>query len=153
MMNWYVIYTKPRNEKKVAANLQAIGIESFCPTVSILKQWSDRRKIIKQPLLASYVFVKVNEKEREKVFQIPGVVRYLFWLGKPVLVREEDMLVFKDSLKDKYKDFYVSNSHPGDKIVLNNGVFKGHTAVVVEQIANKTILKLDGLGVRLILEK
>ena len=56
-MEWYAIYTKPRNEKKVAENLAAIGIESYCPIVTTLKQWSDRKKMVETPLIPSYVFV------------------------------------------------------------------------------------------------
>ena len=80
-MPWYVIYTKPRNEKKVAERLQQIGITVYCPMITMIKQWSDRKKKVQIPLLNSYVFVCLEDKEREKVFQVSGVVRYLFWLG------------------------------------------------------------------------
>ena len=43
-MNWYALYTKPRNEKKVEEQLLKMGVEAFCPKVSVVKQWSDRKK-------------------------------------------------------------------------------------------------------------
>ena len=74
-MPWYVIYTKPRNEKKVADRLKHLGIDVYCPMITMIKQWSDRKKKVQIPLLNSYVFVNLNEKDRELVFQVSGVVR------------------------------------------------------------------------------
>lgn len=152
-MNWYAIYTKPRNEKKVAENLQSLGVEAYCPTISVVKQWSDRKKTIIQPLLSSYVFVKLDEKDREIVFQVPGVVRYLFWLGKPAIVRQEEIQAMKELLQEKYKQVGFANIARGEKITINEGLFKGQTATLIEEKNNKTILVLDSLGTTLILEK
>ena len=87
-MNWYALYTKPRNEKKVEEQLLKMGVEAFCPKVSVVKQWSDRKKRVSQPLIPSYVFVKIKEQDRDLVFSVSGVVRYLFFLGKPAIINE-----------------------------------------------------------------
>ena len=85
-MEWFALYTKPRNEKKVAENLAALGIEVYCPLVTTIKQWSDRKKKVESPLIPSYVFVKIEEANRKEVFQVSGVVQYVFWLGKPAKI-------------------------------------------------------------------
>jgi transcription antitermination factor NusG len=95
MDSWHVIYTKPRAEKKVEERLNNFGIEAYCPVKQQLKQWSDRKKKILVPLLPSMVLVNIDEKERNKVFDIPGVVGYMFWLGKHAIVKEKEV----DSLK------------------------------------------------------
>ena len=59
-MPWYVLYTKPRQEKKVADGLIAIGIAAYCPLVTTIKQWSDRKKKVEVPLINSYVFVNIE---------------------------------------------------------------------------------------------
>ena len=151
-MNWFALYTKPRNEKKVADNLALLGIEVYCPMVSIVKQWSDRKKTKQQPLLNSYVFVKLDEKDRARVFDVSGVVRYLFWLGKPAIVKEYEILAIKEMLQEKYKEVTVTGIQPGSKITLQEGAFKGQIATFKEQKGNKTILVLDSLGMTLILE-
>src|SRR3546814_17900290 len=61
MMPWYALYTKPRNEKKLTSLLQAKGMTAWCPMQETLKQWSDRRKKVKAPLISSYIFVKLEE--------------------------------------------------------------------------------------------
>jgi hypothetical protein len=60
-----------------------MGIFCYCPTVTIIKQYSDRKKKILKPLLPSYLFVFVEEEKRNDVFSVFGIVRYMFWLGKP----------------------------------------------------------------------
>ncbi|MDT0651627.1 UpxY family transcription antiterminator, partial [Autumnicola edwardsiae] len=90
-MQWYVLYTKPKWELKVYENLQKKDIKAYCPTVTEVKQWSDRKKKITAPLFRSYIFVYLAEKERSEVFEVPGVVRYLYWLGKPAIVRDVEI--------------------------------------------------------------
>lgn len=152
-MDWFAVYTKPRNEKKVAENLSLMGVEVYCPMVSVVKQWSDRKKSIQQPLFNSYVFVRLDEKDRAKVFSVPGVVRYLFWLGKPAVVRDFEIKAIKELLQEKYKDVFVTGIQAGQKIILEAGVFKGNEATFIEQKGNKTMLLLEHLGMTLILER
>lgn len=152
-MNWYALYTKPRNEKKVAENLALLGLEVYCPMISVVKQWSDRKKTIQQPLLNSYVFVRLDEKDRPKVFDVSGVIRYLFWLGKPAIVRDFEINAIKELIQEKYKEVLVEGIQPGQKIILEDGAFKGKEATFKEQKGNKTILVLESLGMTLILEK
>ncbi|WP_370454292.1 UpxY family transcription antiterminator [Flavobacterium sp. LMO9] len=152
-MDWFALYTKPHNEIKVAEKLLSMGVEAYCPTIVVEKQWSDRKKKIQQPLLNSYVFVKLNDKERALVFAVPGVVRYLFWLGKPAIVKDSEILAIKEMLQESYKAIAVTGVQPGSTITLQEGAFKGQSATFVEQKGNKTILVLDGLGITLILER
>jgi transcriptional antiterminator RfaH len=152
-VDWFALYTKPHNEIKVAQKLLTMGIEAYCPTFIVEKQWSDRKKKIQQPLLNSYVFVKINEKDRSLVFDVPGVVRYLFWLGKPAVVKEVEVQAIKQMLQEQYTDITVTTLEVGKKIVLQEGAFKGLEATLKEQKGNKTILVLDGLGITLILER
>ena len=64
-MEWFALYTKPRNEKKVAENLAALDIEVYCTLVTNIKQWSDRKKKVESHLFPSSVFVKIEEATRK----------------------------------------------------------------------------------------
>ena len=75
---WFVLCTKPRNELKVLNRLSSLGIDAYTPSRIELRQWSDRKKKVLVPLLPSMVLVRLDEKEVQKVFDIPGVVLYLF---------------------------------------------------------------------------
>ena len=70
---WFVVYTKVQQELKTADQLTAIGITNYCPIVNLIKQYSDRKKKIKKPLLPSYVMIHIEETERNQVFSSPGV--------------------------------------------------------------------------------
>ena len=146
-MNWYVVYTKPKWEKKVADKLSQLGIECYCPLITQVKQWSDRKKKIEVPLFNSYVFIQIADSDRNSVFQVSGVVRYLFWLGKPAIVKDQEIEVIKSSLKaPNISDVSVSMIQVGDKIKLESGAFSNQNAIVQEISNNYYILVLETLG-------
>ncbi|MFV5698741.1 UpxY family transcription antiterminator [Flavobacterium sp. ZT3R17] len=146
-MNWYVVYTKPKWEKKVAEQLRNIGIECYCPLITQVRQWSDRKKKVEVPLFNSYVFVQLPEVDRNLVFQSAGAVRYLFWLGKPAIVRDEEINIIKKGL-DGSDNCEVSlvPFQVGDKIELDSGPFSTQTAIVQEVNNTHYILVLESLG-------
>ena len=99
---WFVIYTKPRAEIKVSQRLSVLGIENYTPTRIEIRQWSDRKKKIEVPLLPSMVLVSLNEKEVNRVFEVAGVVRYLFENQKRAEVSNEEVLAMKYYLENTY---------------------------------------------------
>jgi transcription antitermination factor NusG len=92
---WFIIFTKPRNELKVLGRLLFIGVEAYTPSRVELREWSDRKKKVTVPLLPSMVLVQLGEKEVNKIFEIPGVVRYLFEYGKRAEVSNEEVLAMQ----------------------------------------------------------
>lgn len=146
-MNWYVVYTKPRWEKKVADQLSKIGIRCYCPLIIQIRQWSDRKKKVEVPLFNSYVFVQLEDLDRNLVFQTPGVIRYLFWLGKPAIVRDEEIKAIKNSLESPaIGEISVAPFKIGDKIKLDSGAFSNQNAIVQEISNTHYILVLESLG-------
>jgi transcriptional antiterminator RfaH len=147
MKNWYVVYTKPKWEKKVAEKLSEIGIECYCPLITQIKQWSDRKKKVEVPLFNSYVFVQLEDIDRNSVFQISGVIRYLFWLGKPAIVKDSEIDIIKTSLKaPNISDISVTSVQIGDRIKLESGAFNNQNAIVQEISNTHYILVLESLG-------
>jgi transcription elongation factor/antiterminator RfaH len=151
-MPWYALYTKPRNEKKVTERLQQLGLAVYCPLVTVVKQWSDRKKKVQEPLLPSYIFVRLEENEREKVFQVAGVVRYLYWLGKPAIVRDEEIETLQSWLLNGNQKLQVQQLQPGSKITIREGLFTGVDAVVKEYRGKKVQLVLESLGIVIIMD-
>lgn len=146
-MNWYVVYTKPKWEKKVAEQLEKLGIACYCPLITQLRQWSDRKKKIIVPLFNSYVFVRLEDKDRNLVFQSAGAVRYLFWLGKPAIVTDTEIETIKNWL-DAPGSFEasVTDIKIGDKITVESGPFAAQKAVVQEINSTHYVLVLESLG-------
>ena len=85
--NWYAVFTKPRSEKKVYQRMVDQDIEAFLPLVKTIRQWSDRKKTLEIPLISSYVFVHMEEKDLYRTLPIQGTVNVLKHLGKPAKIR------------------------------------------------------------------
>lgn len=146
-MKWFVLYTKPRAEQRSAQELEKMGVEVYCPLVTEVRQWSDRTKKIKTPLFKSYIFVRIKEPDRNLVFSVPSVVRYLTWLGKPAVVKHNEIETIKAWLNDDtYEDPQVHSYAPGDQVWINNGAFKGKTGVIQEIGKREVKLVLESLG-------
>ncbi len=153
-MNWYVVYTKVKCEKKVAEQLNEIGITAYCPTIEKVKQWSDRKKVINIPLFNSYVFVQISEKDRDSIFAVSGVIRYLFWIGKPAKVKNSEIDIIKKwlSVTEPFK-ITVSDWKKGDKITIESGPFATQQATIQEVNQNHYVLILESMGCMLKIEK
>ena len=120
-MSWNVIYTKSRSEKKVEERLKNIGIEAYCPVRTEVKFWSDRKKSILVPVLPSMVLVKIEKNNRNQVFDIPGVVRYMFWLKKHAVVRDNEVDSLKLLLKsNNIIEQNVASYNVGDEIKISS---------------------------------
>jgi transcription antitermination factor NusG len=150
---WFVVYTRPHQELKVAKQLTAMGITNYCPTITLVKQYSDRKKKVTRPLLSSYVMVELEENQREKVFSCTGIVRYLFFLGKPAVVPVSDINLMQDQLSGVYNDIKVTTLHVGDSHTISEGPFSGFTGKVVQTDNTKVKLELASLGMSITLKK
>ena len=147
-MNWFVIHTKPRFEKKVEERLLSFGIEAYCPIRKEIRLWSDRKKKVDIPVLPSMVLVRLEEKDVNDVFNINGVVRYMFWLGKRAIVRQQEVDVLKNYLKgNTIINQEIIKFNPGDRI--NIPGFNDEKGVV-ERISNNTVwVFLENLGYKI----
>jgi transcription antitermination factor NusG len=153
-MPWYALYTEPRNEKKVTEKLKYLGIEVYCPLVTQIKQWSDRKKKVEVPLLPSYVFVKLEETNRDVVFQVSGVVRYLYWLGKPAIIRNEEIEQMQQWLLNTIvTSFEVTGIELGTNYTIQSGPFSGLEGTVSKVDKNYLEIVLNELGFKIILNK
>ena len=149
-MQWYVLHTKPRNEIKVSEKLRQQGIETFAPTYHEIRQWSDRKKKIRVPYFASYVFVRLSEKDRQRAFCHSGVLRYLYWQGQPAIVRDAEIEMIRTYLHGRDREeVLVEKLHPGDEVVLLRGALKGQHAHIEHLSPARVRLLLPVLGYKI----
>ena len=148
--NWYVIYTRPRWEKKIALVLQEKGIENYCPLNKVTKQWTDRKKTVLEPLFKGYIFVCADENNKWDVKNIDGIINYIYWLGKPAVVRESEIITIKKFLNE-FKDVKVIdlNAVINDKVQIKQGVMMNYKGIVLEIMGNKAKVLITGMGIEL----
>lgn len=149
-MPWYAVYTKPRNEKKLSRLLQEKGIAVYCPMQETLKQWSDRRKKVKEPLIRSYVFVQLADYEKESVavLETAGAVRFLWWLKKPAVVKDEEISRLKALLEETGGNYQVENLHnlePGDRIKIVQGLWRENEGYLLRKEEKRVVLLIESL--------
>lgn len=147
---WYAIYTKPRWEKKIARLLEEKGIENYCPLNKTVRQWSDRKKIILEPLFKSYVFVRIQEKEKWSLKKINGILNFVYWLGKPAIIREEEINAIKKFLND-FTDIQVEvqNLTVNTRVRVKQGVLMNYHGILLELSGNRAIVKIESMGIQL----
>jgi transcription antitermination factor NusG len=147
---WYAVYTKPRWEKKVAERLLEKGIEHYCPLNKVTRQWSDRKKVILEPLFKGYVFVKPKVENKWELRKIPGILNFVFWLGRPAQIKEEEIVTIKKFLNEfsnveVEKKNFVANA----SVRITQGVLMNYEGMVIEVFGNRAIVKINSLDIQL----
>ena len=135
--SWFAIYVKSRTEKKVSAEFENQGIDHYLPLVKILKQWSDRKKWVHEPLFKSYVFVHVDSLQYFEVLKANNVVRYITFEGKAVKIPPQQIEAVKYFLDDaEPKELSEEFWEVGQQVEVITGSMTGLTGELVE-VKNK----------------
>ncbi|HQH40797.1 MAG TPA: UpxY family transcription antiterminator [Bacteroidales bacterium] len=145
---WHALYTRPRWEKKVLKYLQEEGIEAFLPLRKSLKQWSDRKKWVEEPLFRSYVFVHILPSEYYKALNIVGAVRYVVFEGKAAVIPDRQIQMVKDLLALEVElEVTDETLLPGERVVIRYGPLKDVEGEMVEFRSKSVIaLRIDHIS-------
>lgn len=148
--NWYTLYTAPRAEKKVNERLLQSNIKAFLPLLLQRKKWSDRVKLIEEPLFKSYIFVSCSECELFDCLKIQGVSRVVYYCGKPAVVRFCEIMQIKKFLKQAKGASLITE---GDDVeIVDNALktYNGYLSGKVKKIKGKYLyLQLDQLNAKI----
>ena len=151
--NWYAIYTRTRWEKKVVRQLEEKGIEHYCPLVKSERQWSDRRKIILEPLFSGYVFVRVHDQDTAHVRKLDGCINFVYWLSKPAVIRAEEIDAIRQFLLDHGRvQLEKTRVNLDDRVKIVNGPFMEKEGKVVGIKTRTVKVLLPSLGFALVAE-
>lgn len=146
---WYAVYTRARSEKRVAAELAEAGVEVYLPLLKTLRQWSDRKKKVEEPLIRSYIFVRIKGKTYYDVLNTQGVVKFVKFNEKPAPIPDWQIKNLKillnsgESFDEEHNKFY-----PGDLVKINKGSLKGLKGIITEvKGKSKLVIKLDVINI------
>ena len=144
---WLAVYTRPRWEKKVNQLLTEKGVESYCPLNKVRRKWSDRVKLVEEPLFKSYAFVKVNDEDRSIVRMTPGVINFVYWQGKPAVIKEKEINAIKRFL-DEYENVEVQplEVKVNQRVKITTGPLMDQEGQVLEVKHKKAKVAIDSLG-------
>jgi transcription antitermination factor NusG len=116
----------------------------------VTRQWSDRKKVVLEPVFKGYVFVRVEENKKWAVKDISGVLNFVYWLGKPAKIRDEEIDLIRKFLNEfndvqvEAKGFVVNT-----KVRIKQGVLMNYKGIVVEVLGNRAVVKIDTLDLQL----
>lgn len=148
---WHAVYTKPRWEKKVAALLESKGIEYYCPLNKVVKQWSDRKKTVLEPLFKSYVFVQVAEDKKWELLNITGILNYVTWLGKPAKIKESEIATIRKFLKEFNSVEVVDGPlEINSKVQVKQGALMNYRGILLQISGNRASVRIESMGLQLI---
>lgn len=153
MSNWYAIYTRSRQEKKVKQLLDEKGIVNYLPLTKVLKQWSDRKKWVEVPLFNSYLFVYIEQHHFDLVKYTPGFIRFISFEEKNVIVRDEDIELIK-KIAEGYSNIEVSFDvfKTGDAIEIIDGPLKGSSGVfAITKGSNRVLVRIESFHASILL--
>jgi transcription antitermination factor NusG len=123
------------------------GLESYCPLNKIRRKWSDRVKVVEEPLFKSYVFVKVNDGDRSNVRMTNGAINFVYWDGKPAVIKEKEIIAIKrflneyENVEARQVDLKVNQ-----RVRITNGTMMDKEGKVLD-VRHKTVkVAIDSLG-------
>lgn len=144
---WLAIYTRPRWEKKVNQLLTEKGFESYCPLNKVKRKWSDRIKVVEEPLFKSYVFVKVAEKERTEVRMTSGAINFVYWNGKPAVIKEKEINAIRRFLNEyAYVEARPMDVQLNQRVRIINGTLMDKEGKVLELRHKTAKIAIESLG-------
>ena len=147
---WYVLYTKPRWEKKVASLLDIKNVEQYCPLNKVTKQWSDRKKVVLEPLFKGYIFVFIEESSKWEVAKTDGILNFVHWLGKPAVVKASDIeniRKFLNEFSNVQLTQCTTEIKVNETVIIKQGLLMNYKGIVMEIMGKTARVKIDELGV------
>src|SRR5512141_39705 len=132
-LRWYVVLTGARHEKRVAEQLERKDIEHFLPLYATVHRWKDRRAYLELPLFPGYVFVRLALQHRLRVLEIPSVVRFVSFSGRPAPLPTVEVETLRRGLSAQVR----AEPHPylkiGHRVRIRSGPFSGAEGILLRK--------------------
>jgi transcription antitermination factor NusG len=128
---WFATTVRPQHEATVVRWFKERGLDGFSPTYPVTKQWSDRKKTLRQPLFSGYVFCRFASSDCSTVLNTPGVRSIISFGGQPAVVPDreiEQISAMIDSGRPLQPWPYLDR---GKKIRIERGPLKGIEGLIV----------------------
>ena len=151
---WHVLYTRPRHEKKLKDFLAERGVQVYLPLYRTIRQWSDRKKKVEEPLFKSYLFVKADELNHFTILNAPGAVKFVHFGEEIATISNKEVEVIEQILKFPERvEVEDYTFFTGDKIKIASGPFKGIEGTLISiKGRNRLIIQIEQLGKNLAID-
>lgn len=152
---WYALYVRSRTEKKAYNELIKRSINAFLPMRKVIRQWSDRKKLVEVPLFNSYIFVCITEKEHLPALQVDGVVKFVSFEKKAVPIPPQQIEAIKAYIGEgsPVYDSVETEFEAGVNIEITRGPMMGLTGILLTlQGKHRVRVEIECVGQSLIID-
>jgi transcription antitermination factor NusG len=142
-LQWFAVHTRSKHEMKVKAQLQGKKIHVFLPMLKELRRWSDRRKLIEQPLFPGYVFVRMdeqNEENRISVLRTAGVVQFVGIQGNGTPIPEKQIENVQTLIASEIQFGLSPFLRVGQKVRIRGGCLDGIEGILTARNADRSVV-------------
>ncbi len=146
---WYALYTRSRAEKMLHKQLTQKGVECFLPLKKELKQYSDRKKWVEEPLIRSYLFVRVDQKDYFRALNTTGAVRYVGFENRAVPIPGVQIQALQQMVCQETADIEtsVAEIEKGTRVEIKHGPLAGVQGELLEMRGkHRLLLRFDTIG-------
>ena len=141
---WYVLYTLAHHEKRVARHMEERRIENFLPLYRALRRWADRTKQLQLPLFPGYLFVHTSLERRLAILQVPGVVNFVCFSGRPASVPQMQIASLREMLEGNPWAQPYSYLESGRRVRVRSGPLARLEGILAERRGRlRVVLSVD----------
>jgi transcription termination/antitermination protein NusG len=140
--SWYAIHTRSRHEKTVAGQLAQKQIATYLPLTKAIHRWSDRRKLVEEPLFGGYVFVRVplSGEIRMSVLRTVGVVAFVGIQGRALPIPDKQIEDVKTLLASRIPFGEFPFLRLGQRVRIRGGCLDGIEGILVAENADRSVV-------------
>lgn len=94
--------------------------------------------------------MRVEDAKKWEVKNVNGILNFVYWLGKPAVIRDEEIDVIRkflnefDDVQVESKGFVVNS-----EVRIKQGVLMNYKGMIVEVLGNRAVVKIDTLDLQL----
>ncbi len=127
------------------------GFAVFLPLQTVLRQWSDRKKKVEEPLFKGYLFVECSEKELFRICAVPGIVAPVKIAGRCGYLRPDEKEGIERLLATGvYAEAVQLDLREGDCVEITEGPMKGLQGTCLSEAGQAYfLLEIDSLKLSL----
>lgn len=128
--SWFALQIRSRWEATTAGLLQSKGLETFLPTYSTKRKWSDRVKVVDSPLFPGYVFCRFDVHNRLPVLITPGVLSVVGRGKTPIPVDDREIRSIQAAVGAGIQMEPWSYVEIGERVRIKDDVFDGMEGIL-----------------------
>ena len=111
--------------------LERFGYDSFLPTRTVRRQWSDRVKTFEEPLFPGYLFCRFDPQDRLRVLTAPRVISIGGFGRQLVPVADDEIETIRTMLNSPLR----ADLHPylktGQRVRIEGGALAGVEGLLI----------------------